>query len=169
MALRVRVRPSRLSVPLECSKRVKLESSPTRVVDSRRTEEERGRRAPRTPTDRPTDRRTGRDVCLEQTNRPVRGLVSIDRSKVAALLSTTPRPRPKSSTNDLVLDLDTVNSRFTTMPDLGDTYAGRNEESSYRGYKSTPSAEARSTRLYRCLPTVRGHEVIVACLGGILT
>lgn len=30
-----------------------------------------------------------------------KGLVSIDRSVVAALLSTTPRPRPRSSTNDL--------------------------------------------------------------------
>ena len=30
-----------------------------------------------------------------------KGLVSTDRSEVAALLSTTPRPRPRSSTNDL--------------------------------------------------------------------
>ena len=30
-----------------------------------------------------------------------KGLVSIDRSEVAALLSTTPRPKPRSSTNDL--------------------------------------------------------------------
>lgn len=30
-----------------------------------------------------------------------KGLVSIDRSEAAALLSTTPRLRPRSSTNDL--------------------------------------------------------------------
>ena len=58
-----------------------------------------------------------RDARLKRTNRSVQGLVSIDRSKVAALVSTTPRPRTKSSTNDLVLNLDTVDSRFTTMLD----------------------------------------------------
>ena len=110
-----------------------------------------------------------RSACLKQTNRPVQGLVSIDRSKVAALISTTPRPRPKSSTNDLVLDLETVNSRFTTMPDVRYVRNDRAKSRRNRGSKTTPSAERRSTRLYLCLPKVRGREDIVACLGGILT
>ena len=33
-------------------------------------------------------------------NRPIEGLVSTDRSMVAALLNTTPRPVTKSSAND---------------------------------------------------------------------
>ncbi len=37
-----------------------------------------------------------------RTNLPVGGWVSIDRSMVAALLSTTPRPIPRSSADDLV-------------------------------------------------------------------
>lgn len=37
----------------------------------------------------------------EHTNLPVKGRVSIDRSMVAALLRTTPRQVPKSSTDDL--------------------------------------------------------------------
>ena len=110
-----------------------------------------------------------RYVCLEQTNRPVQGLVSIDRSKVAALISTTPRPRPKSSTNDLALDLDTVDSRFTTMSDQQYVRMDRTDSHLIRGYKTTPAAERRSNRLYQCLPMVRGHQDIVACLGGILT
>ena len=42
-------------------------------------------------------------MCLswKQTNLLVQGWVSIDRSEVAALLSTTPRPKTRSSTNDL--------------------------------------------------------------------
>ena len=40
-------------------------------------------------------------ACLKQTNLLVQGWVSIDRSEVAALLSTTPRPKTRSSTNDL--------------------------------------------------------------------
>ena len=38
---------------------------------------------------------------LVRTNLLVKGWVSTDRSEVAALLGTTPRPRTKSSTNDL--------------------------------------------------------------------
>lgn len=38
---------------------------------------------------------------LVRTNLLVKGWVSTDRSEVAALLITTPRPRTKSSTNDL--------------------------------------------------------------------
>ena len=34
------------------------------------------------------------------SNRPIEGLVSTDRSMVAALLNTTPRPVTKSSAND---------------------------------------------------------------------
>ena len=64
-----------------------------------------------------------------RTNRPVQGLVSIDRSKVAALVSTTPRPRPKSSTNDLALYLESVDSRFTTKG-TGRWYAAEPKESS---------------------------------------
>jgi hypothetical protein len=41
-----------------------------------------------------------RCVRLKRTNLQSKGLVSIDRSVVAALLSTTPRPRARSSTND---------------------------------------------------------------------
>ena len=38
---------------------------------------------------------------IEQiSNRPIVGLVSTDRSMVAALLNTTPRPVTKSSAND---------------------------------------------------------------------
>ena len=45
-----------------------------------------------------------------RTNPPVEGLVSIDRSVVAALLGTTPRLVPKSSANDLALELCTGSS-----------------------------------------------------------
>lgn len=41
-------------------------------------------------------------VRLKRTNLPVKGWVSIDRSMVAALLSTTPRLVPRSSTDDSV-------------------------------------------------------------------
>ena len=41
------------------------------------------------------------NVKRNKTNRPIVGLVSTDRSVVAALLSTTPRPVTKSSANDL--------------------------------------------------------------------
>lgn len=42
-------------------------------------------------------------VRTKRTNLPVGGKVSIDRSMVAALLSTTPRLVPRSSTDDSVL------------------------------------------------------------------
>ena len=37
---------------------------------------------------------------MKIANRPIEGLVSTDRSMVAALLNTTPRPVTKSSAND---------------------------------------------------------------------
>ena len=43
------------------------------------------------------------DCPTERTNLPVKGWVSIDRSMVTALLSTTPRQVPRSSTDDSVL------------------------------------------------------------------
>lgn len=116
-------------------------SYPSQPVRSDRPDAQRDKAKDDRPTLCTASPAHDRDVCLEQTNRPVQGLVSIDRSKVAALLSTTPRPRPKSSTNDLVLDLDTVNSRFTTVS--RDRYVripGTNSRLS-RGSKSTPSAE----------------------------
>jgi hypothetical protein len=44
---------------------------------------------------------TAKPKLCKKTNRPIVGLVSTDRSVVAALLSTTPRPVTKSSANDL--------------------------------------------------------------------
>ena len=44
---------------------------------------------------------TAKQKLCKKTNRPIVGLVSTDRSVVAALLSTTPRPVTKSSANDL--------------------------------------------------------------------
>ena len=93
-----------------------------------------------------------RYACLKQTNRPVQGLVSIDRSKVAALISTTPRPRPKSSTNDLALDLDTVDSRFTTASDQRYVRVDRTDSHRVRGYKTTPAAERRSSTVISLPP-----------------
>lgn len=47
------------------------------------------------------------EICpsLADKSNSRKGLVSIDRSEVAALLSTTPRPKPRSSTNDLASPL----------------------------------------------------------------
>ncbi len=47
--------------------------------------------------------KTLKDVCSSRSEQifESQGRVSIDRSKVAALLSTTPRLQPRSSTNDL--------------------------------------------------------------------
>jgi hypothetical protein len=49
----------------------------------------------------PTVVGTAKQKLCKKTNRPIVGLVSTDRSVVAALLSTTPRPVTKSSANDL--------------------------------------------------------------------
>src|SRR6201999_1591201 len=51
---------------------------------------------------------TGEDCPAKRTNLQVKGRVSIDRSMVTALLSTTPRQVPRSSTDDSVLK----NSRY---------------------------------------------------------
>ena len=79
-----------------------------------------------------------------------KGLVSIDRSEAAALLSTTPRLRPRSSTNDLAplhcmgwisfrhVDGESRPPRRAVMLWL-----------SHRGRRG------RSARAYRCLPTSR--------------
>ena len=45
---------------------------------------------------------SGEGCSFSRTNLPVEGRVSIDRSMVAALLSTTPRQVPRSSTDDSV-------------------------------------------------------------------
>lgn len=55
----------------------------------------------------------GEPVPLKKiTNLPVEGRVSIDRSMVAALLSTTPRPVPRSSADDLAPPRFTKGSRL---------------------------------------------------------
>ncbi len=61
----------------------------------------KGRQLARRPTP-PRSLVIKRDVsvCCGQISLS-KGLVSIDRSEAAALLSTTPRQRPRSSTNDL--------------------------------------------------------------------
>ena len=54
-----------------------------------------------------------KNLCLKHkfwTNLPVGGWVSIDRSMVAALLSTTPRQVPRSSTDDSVQEFS--NKKF---------------------------------------------------------
>ena len=82
-----------------------------------------------------------------RTNPPVEGLVSIDRSVVAALLGTTPRLVPKSSANDLAPALCIGSSEF-----------GRD------GLRSREPGE--SPLLRRELLAPEEHELIVATQGG---
>ena len=49
-----------------------------------------------------TQKKKTKSVRISRTDLPVRGKVSIDRSVVAALLRTTPRPVPRSSADDPV-------------------------------------------------------------------
>ena len=88
-------------------------------------------------------------LCCEQISQS-KGLVSINRSEAAALVSTTPRLRPRSSTNDLapLHCMGWISSRHTHPP-----FRAR-EEPLYCGF-ATAGAEGRSTRVYRCLPTSR--------------
>ena len=62
----------------------------------------RERRDLGSPPPRPSDRRRGSDHLVAQTNPPVRGRVSADRSEEAAQPLTTPRLVRKSSTDDSV-------------------------------------------------------------------
>ena len=62
----------------------------------------RERRDSGSPPPRPSDRRRGSDHLVAQTNPPVRGRVSADRSEEAAQPLTTPRLVRKSSTDDSV-------------------------------------------------------------------
>lgn len=82
-----------------------------------------------------------------------KGLVSTDRSKATALPSTTPRRKPRSSTNDFAplhspwecsrfrLEAPAVSASGTSWP-------------SCRG-SATAGAEGRSARAYSRLPTQR--------------
>ena len=62
----------------------------------------RGKGETGSPPPRPSDRLRGSDHLVAQTNPPVRGRVSADRSEEAAQPLTTPRLVRKSSTDDSV-------------------------------------------------------------------
>ena len=92
-----------------------------------------------------------------------KGLVSIDRSEVAALLSTTPRPKPRSSTNDLAPPRRWDGYLLGTRAALGTL-----DESPVAVALSTAAAEGgRAARIVasRC----GGAYSIVTFSGGILT
>ena len=79
-----------------------LHRSP-RVVGARWISRRRGRdHQPVVPSLFPSDRCRGSDHLVAQTNPPVRGRVSADRSEEAAQPLTTPRLVRKSSTDDSV-------------------------------------------------------------------
>ena len=79
---------------------------------------------------------------------PSKGLVSIDRSVIAALLGTTPRPRRKSST------IDFVPSRLMcciAYVDLRCLYHSKG--SGHLQWLSHLGRWNQSSRVYSCLPT----------------
>ena len=92
-----------------------------------------------------------------------KGLVSIDRNENAALLSTTPRLRPKSSTSDLapLHCMGYVSYRHT-----GAMLSTR-EEPCCCGFATTDAEFGRS--VYIVASQRRGAYGIVTFLGGILT
>ena len=79
-----------------------------------------------------------------------KGLVSIDRSKAAALLSTTPRLKPRSSTNDL--------APLHCMGWVSLRHTGARLSSPRRAvllWLNHRRRRNRSGAAYRCLPTPR--------------
>ena len=92
-----------------------------------------------------------------------KGLVSIDRSEAAALLSTTPRLRPRSSTNDLapLHCMGWISLRYTDAP------LHAREEPCCCGFATGDAESGRSP--YIVAAQRQGTNGIVTFLGRILT
>ena len=92
-----------------------------------------------------------------------KGLVSIDRSEAAALLSTTPRLRPRSSTNDFapLRSMGLISFRHSPAPLRG------REEPLCCGLFATGAEVGRPAAIFASQR--RGANGIVTFLGGILT
>lgn len=92
-----------------------------------------------------------------------KGLVSIDRSEAAALLSTTPRLRPRSSANDLapLHCMGWISFRYTH------TLFRAREEPCCCGFATADAEGGRSASIVASQR--RGAYSIVTFLGGILT
>ena len=91
-----------------------------------------------------------------------KGLVSIDRSEAAALLSTTPRLRPRSSTNDLapLHCMGWISLRHTGA----ELHAG--QEPCCCGLTTASAEDGRPAHIVAS--QCRGAKSIVTFLGGIL-
>jgi hypothetical protein len=76
-----------------------------------------------------------------------KGLVSIDRREITALLSTTPRLKTRSSTNDLAPQHCTVRYFFSHPAPRSAQESDRMLWLRHRGRRN------RSARVYRCLRT----------------
>ena len=92
-----------------------------------------------------------------------KGLVSIDRNENAALLSTTPRLRPKSSTSDLA-PLHCMG--YVSFRHTGAMLSAR-EEPCCCGFTTAGAEDGRPA--YIVASQRRGAYGIVTFLGGILT
>lgn len=132
----------------ECWRRPSVAATGRRQVESESPARERGE---------PRWRESG-VVRPRRTNPPVKSLVSLDRSVVAALLGTTPRLVPKSSANDLALE-----------PCIGSSLVGRDGPQS-RWPGGCPLLRRFAPREALSLPANRSCAYdIVTSLGGILT
>ena len=94
------------------------------------------------------------------------GLVSIDRSMVAALLSTTPRLAPRSSANDLAPQHCTVMG-MVSAGEAGDSFVPQHALGPSRCGSST--AYTRECPRVSLPPNVEVRYGIVAYLGRLLT
>ena len=101
-------------------------------------------------------------VCSGQISES-KGLVSIDRSEAAALLSTTPRLRPRSSTNDFspLRSMGWLSFRHSPAPIRG------RKEPLCCGLLATGAEVGRPAAIFASQR--RGANGIVTFLGGILT
>ena len=98
--------------------------------------------------------------------RQSKGLVSIDRSVVAALLRTTPRPRPKSSAIDLASPLRWVG--FAPHKSQGGGIVSPAKRTLFSGFIQ-PIGPEGSTTAVSLPPVVVGSRSTVTLPGGIPT
>ena len=105
---------------------------------------------PTAPPSEPIETITGEASVQSGQISESKGLVSIDRSKAAALLSTTPRLKPRSSTNDL--------APLHCMGWVSLRHTGARLSSPRRAvllWLNHRRRRNRSGAAYRCLPTPR--------------
>ena len=103
-------------------------------------------------------------MCSSEANKSSsqKGLVSTDRSKMTALLSTTPRLKPRSSTNDF--------APLHSMGLLSFAHPGQNlgpETARCCGFATASAGIGRPAHIIAS--QCRGTDDIVTFLGGILT